>query len=248
MDLGIEGRCAAVAGASSGLGLAVACSLAAEGVRVAICSRDRERIEAAAGQVGERAVPLVADVSTAPGAREFVAQAEQALGGSVDILLANGGGPPAGRALDTDTAALRDAVDRSLFAHIAMVEAALPGMRERRWGRILAITTVGVREPLPGMVYSNVARTGLTAYLKQLSREVIRDGVTVNSLLPNSHRTARLERMIPDLQGYEASLVSGRIGRADDFGQVAAFLCSAQANYITGVALPVDGGSGTALA
>ena len=149
---------------------------------------------------------------------------------------------------DPANTGLRDAVDRSLFAHIAMVEAALPGMRERRWGRILAITTVGVREPLPGMVYSNVARTGLTAYLKQLSREVIRDGVTVNSLLPNSHRTARLERMIPDLQGYEASLVSGRIGRADDFGQVAAFLCSAQANYITGVALPVDGGSGTALA
>ena len=129
-----------------------------------------------------------------------------------------------------------------------MVEAVLPGMRERRWGRILAITTVGVREPLPGMVYSNVARTGLTAYLKQVSREVARDGITVNSLLPNSHLTPRLERMIPDLDAYTGSLLSGRTGSAVDFGQIAAFLCSEQANYLTGVALSVDGGSGASLA
>ena len=248
MDLGIEGRCAAIAGASSGLGLAVASSLAAEGVRVAICSRDAERIEAAAGVIGERAIPLVADVSTEPGARDFVERAGRALGGTVDILLANGGGPPAGRAADLDTDQLHAAVDRSLFAHIAMVEAVLPGMRERRWGRILAITTVGVREPLPGMVYSNVARTGLTAYLKQVSREVARDGITVNSLLPNSHLTPRLERMIPDLDAYTGSLLSGRTGSAVDFGQIAAFLCSEQANYLTGVALSVDGGSGASLA
>ena len=248
MNLGIEGRRAAIAGASGGLGLAVARSLAREGVRVAICGRDQGRIETAATSIGGLAIPLVADVASESGARDFVGRAAEALGGGVDILLASGGGPPAGRAAGVDSRKLREAVDRSLFAHIAMVEAALPGMRERGWGRILAITTVGVREPLPGMVYSNVARTGLTGYLKQLSREVIRDGITVNSLLPNSHRTERLERMIPDLESYEKSLVSGRVGSAEDFGEIGAFFCSEQANYLTGVALPIDGGSGASLA
>ena len=121
-------------------------------------------------------------------------------------------------------------------------------MRERGWGRIVAITTVGVREPLPSMVYSNVARTGLTGYLKQLAGEVIADGVTVNSLLPNSHLTERLETMLgAGLDAYAASLKSGRTGSADDFGRIAAFLCSQHANYLTGVALPVDGGSGATL-
>jgi 3-oxoacyl-[acyl-carrier protein] reductase len=247
MDLGIEGRRAAIAGASGGLGFAIARSLAREGVRVAICGRDRERIDAAAASMGGGVIPLVADVSSEAGASDFVARAADVLGGAVDILLANGGGPPAGQAAGVDVEQLRDAVERSLFAHVAMVEAALPAMREKRWGRILAITTVGVREPLPTMVYSNVARTGLTGYLKQLSREVIRDGITVNSLLPNSHRTGRLESMIPDLEGYAASLVSGRLGSAGDFGEIGAFLCSEQANYLTGIALPVDGGSGASL-
>ena len=248
MDLGIEGRRAAIAGASAGLGLSTAKALAAEGVRVAICGRDAGRIEAAAKQIGELATPLVADVSTEDGAQDFVEQALAAHDGQLDILLANSGGPPMGRAGDLDRALLREWVDRSLFAHMAMCQAALPGMRERGWGRILAITTVGVREPLPGMIYSNVARTGLTVYLKQLSREVIADGVTVNTLLPNSHRTEWLELMIPDLDAYAASLVSGRIGDANDFGKIAAFLCSEYANYVTGVALPIDGGSGTTLA
>lgn len=248
MDLGIEGRCAAVAGASAGLGLATARALAAEGVRVAMCSRDAGRIEAAAKQVGELATPLVADVSTEAGADDFIARALAVHDGRVDILLANAGGPPPGRAVDVDPAVASEWVDRSLFAHMAMCRAVLPGMRERGWGRILAITTVGVKEPLPGMIYSNVARSGLTAYLKQLSGEVIADGVTVNSLLPNSHLTERLESLIPDIAAYAASLPSGRTGDADDFGRIAAFLCSEQANFLTGVALPVDGGTGRTLA
>ena len=248
MDLGIAGRCAAVAGASGGLGLAAARALAEEGVRVAICGRDAGRIEAAASSIGELATPLVEDVSTVEGARRFVERAAEAHGGRVDILLANAGGPPPGRACDVDEALLREWVERSLFAHLAMCRAALPGMRERGWGRIVAITTVGVREPLPSMIYSNVARTGLTGYLKQLAGEVIADGVTVNSLLPNSHLTERLETMLgAGLDAYAASLKSGRTGSADDFGRIAAFLCSEHANYLTGVALPVDGGSGGTL-
>jgi 3-oxoacyl-[acyl-carrier protein] reductase len=247
MDLGIEGRCAAVAGASAGLGLATAKALAAEGVRVAMCSRDAGRIEAAAKEVGDLATPLVADASTEQGAEDFIARALAVHDGRIDILLANAGGPPPGRAVDLDPALVRSWIDRSLFAHMALCRAVLPGMRERGWGRILAITTVGVKEPLPGMIYSNVARTGLTAYLKQLSREVIADGVTVNTLLPNSHLTERLESMIPDLAAYAASLPSGRVGNADDFGRIAAFLCSEQANFLTGVALPIDGGAGSTL-
>jgi 3-oxoacyl-[acyl-carrier protein] reductase len=247
MDLGIEGRCAAVAGASAGLGLGVAKALAAEGVRVAMCGRDADRIEAAARRVGSLATPIVADVSSAEGADAFAGRALELFDGRVDILLANGGGPPPGRAVDLDPALVREWVDRTLFAYMALCRALLPGMRERSWGRILAVTTVGVKEPLPAMVYSNIARTGITAYLKQLSREVIADGVTVNTLLPNSHLTERLEALIPDVDAYRASLPSGRTGTADDFGRVAAFLCSEHAGYLTGVALPIDGGQGTTL-
>lgn len=248
MDLGLEGRCAAVAGASAGLGLGVARALAGEGVRVWMCSRDATRIEAAAAQLGPLATPVVADVSSPEGAEAFVEQVREATGGRLDILVANGGGPPPGRALDVDPALVREWMDRTFFAYMAMVRAALPAMREAQWGRIVAITTVGVREPLPAMVYSNVARTGITAYLKQLSREVIGEGVTVNSMLPNSHLTERLESMIPDLDAYRASLPAGRAGDADDFGRIAAFLCSEHANFLTGVALPVDGGMGASLA
>ena len=121
-------------------------------------------------------------------------------------------------------------------------------MRERRWGRILAITSGGVRQPLGGMIYSNASRTGLTGYLKTLAREVISDGVTVNSILPNNIVTNRLESLIGDgLSGYLASLPAGRGGEPRDFGQIAAFLCSEPANYVTGVALSVDGGVDAAL-
>lgn len=249
MDLGIDGRRAIVAGASEGLGFACASALAEEGVRVVICSRDRGRIEEAAGRIGPLAIPLVADLSSVDGARAFVGAAAEACGGQVDILVANSGGPNMGLAADVNFDVLRETLDSALLSLIAMCDGVVPGMTERGWGRILAITTVGVREPLPAMVYSNVARAGLTGYLKQLSQELIGRGVTVNSLLPNSHATGRLERMIGEgLDAYTATLKSGRLGRPEDFGRVAAFLCSEHANYLTGVALPVDGGSGTSLA
>lgn len=249
MDLGIEGRRAIVAGASEGLGFACARALAEEGVRVVVCSRDRGRIEEAARRIGPLATPLVADLSSVDGARSFVSAAVEASGGEVDILVANSGGPNMGLAAEVDLNALRDTLDSTLLSLMAVCDAVVPGMAERGWGRILAITTVGVREPLPGMVYSNVARAGFTGYLKQLSQELIGRGVTVNSLLPNSHATGRLERMIGGgLDAYAATLKSGRLGQPEDFGRVAAFLCSEHANYLTGVALPVDGGSGTSLA
>ena len=249
MDLGIAGRRAIVAGASEGLGFATAVALAEEGVHVVICGRDPARIAEAARSIGALATPLVADLSTVDGAHRFAAAGIEACGDQVDILIANSGGPEMGLASRVDFAVLRQTLDANLLSLMALCDAVLPGMCERGWGRIVAITTVGVREPLPGMVYSNVARAGFTGYLKQLSQEVIGQGVTVNSLLPNSHATGRLERMIgARLDDYAATLKSGRLGSAEDFGRIAAFLCSEHANYLTGVALPVDGGSGTRLA
>ena len=247
MDLGIEGKGAAVGGASKGLGLATAQALAAAGVRVAICSRDGARIEEAAKAIGPLATPIVADVSTPEGAGSFIDASRQGLG-SIDILVANGGGPVAGPAEGVELDTIRESIDRSLLSMLVMCDAVLPDMKQAGWGRILAITSVGVKQPLANMVHSNTARAGLTAYLKTLSAEVIGSGITVNSILPGLHLTDRVHQLMGDnLDGMIASLPAGRAGSAEDFGQIAAFLCSHWTNYLTGVALPVCGGSSTTL-
>lgn len=242
MDLGIAGRRAAVAAASTGLGFATARALAAEGVRVAICSRERARVEAAALEIGGGAIPLVCDVASDEGARGFVRAAREALGG-LDILVANGGGPPPGAAVGVDRAQQRESLERCFLALQAMVEEALPGLQAQRWGRIVAITSIGVRQPLPNMVYSNTARAAFTAYLKTLAREVAASGVTVNSLLPMAIETERLRQLVGgNVELFAKQSPSARLGDAADFGRIAAFLCSQAANYLTGVAMPVDGG------
>lgn len=234
MDLGIAGKRAAVAAASSGLGLGCAKALADEGVRVAICSRDRERVENAAATIGGSVVPLVADVSTPEGASRFVEAATEALGG-IDILVPNAGGPPTGNFASTPIDAYPRALDLNLMSVVAMCSSAVPAMQERGWGRVVAITSLSVRQPLPNLILSNTARAGATAFLKTLAREVAADGVTVNSVQPGLHDTPRVQQT-----GMAAS---GRpMGSADDFGQVVAFLCSEQARFTTGVQLHVDGG------
>lgn len=245
MSAGIQGRRAAVAAASSGLGLATAKALADDGVTVAVCSRSRERIDAAAEQIGPRALPLVADVSTEEGARGFVHAAQRAMGG-VDILVCNGGGPLPGNFESTPPDAYRAAVELSCLALIAMCGAAVPAMREQRWGRVIAITSIGVRQPIAGLILSNVARAGLTAFLKTLAREVAGEGVTVNSLQPGFHDTARLRSLYPDDAGLvtlAGAIPAGVLGRPEDFGRIAAFLCSETASFLTGTAIPVDGGA-----
>ena len=184
----------AVAAASSGLGLATAKALADEGVTVAICSRSRERIDAAAAEIGPLAVPLVADVSTEEGAAAFVRDAREALGG-VDILVTNGAGPPPGNFASTDPSEYRRALELNCLSAIAMCSEAVPAMQAQRWGRVLAITSVGVRQPIAGLILSNVARSGLTAFLKTLAREVAGDGVTVNSVQPGLHDTERIRQL-----------------------------------------------------
>lgn len=242
MDLGIGGRRAAVAAASRGLGFATAAALAAEGVHVAICGRDPERIEDAATRIGQGCVPLVADVGTVAGATEFIRGAAEALGG-IDILIANAGGPPAGDfASIDDLDAYTCAFELNCLSTIAMCKAAVPAMQAQHWGRVVAITSVAVRQPIPTLILSNTARAGLTGFLKTLAREVARDGVTVNSLQPGFHATERIQSLHADPSTLGAGVPAGVVGDADDFGAVAAFVCSESASYLTGVAIPVDGG------
>ena len=241
MDLGLEGKRAAVAAASAGLGLASAKALAAEGVRVVICGRDHERLKAAAAAIDGDVIPLVADVGTAEGSAAFIAEAERRLG-AVDIVVANCGGPPPGNFASTDIEAYRTANELAMLGSIAMCRAAIPAMQGRGWGRVVAITSYGVRQPPPQLIASATARAGLTAFLKITAREVAKDGVTVNSIQPGAHDTARLRGNNSDLSAIARSLPTGVIGDADDFGQAVAFLCSQQARFITGAALLVDGG------
>lgn len=244
MDLGIRGKRAAVAGASAGLGLATARALAADGVRVAICGRDRARIEAAARAIGEHAVPLVVDVSTPAGAAQFVRAARVALGG-LDILVTNAGGPPPGNFASTPVEAYPAALELNLMSVIAMCKEAVPAMQAQRWGRVVAITSIAVATPLPHLILSNTARAGATGFLKTLAREVAKDGVTVNSVLPGVHDTERIQAIRGDarIEDMARGIPAGRLGTADEFGHVAAFLCSQHAAFITGAALAVDGGA-----
>jgi 3-oxoacyl-[acyl-carrier protein] reductase len=247
MKLGLEGRKAVVGASSEGLGLATARALAEEGAEVLLCGRDAAKLDAAAAEIGERAQTVIGDLSTQAGARALVEHGLERFG-RADILVANVGGPPPGLAQNVDPTQLQAAVDRCLLAMVELCQGFLPGMREAGWGRILAITSTGVRQPLSGMIYSNVSRAGLTGYLKTLAREVIADGVTVNSILPANIVTARLEGLIGDnMPAYVSQLPSGRGGDPADFGRIAAFLCSEPANYLTGVALSVDGGADSGL-
>jgi len=242
METGLAGRRAAVAAASRGLGFASAQALAAEGARVAICGRSKDRIEAAADRIGGGCVPLVADVSTPDGAARFVADARAALGG-LDVLVTNAGGPPPGNFATTPFENYTPALALNLLSVVAMCQEAVPGMQAQHFGRIVAITSISVRQPIPNLILSNTARAGATGFLKTLAREVAGDGITVNSVQPGTHATQRIRDVYGDLDDAAAGIPAGEVGRPEDFGAVVAFLCSDSARFITGAAIPVDGGA-----
>lgn len=241
MDLGIRGRRAAVAAASKGLGFAIARALVDEGVQVALCGRHADTVGEAAARIG--AVGIVADVSTTDGAGGFVRDARAALGG-VDILVANAGGPPPGRFADvSDPAEYERAFELNALSTIAMCAEAVPEMQSRQWGRVLAITSLAVRQPNPVLILSNTARAAATAFLKTLAREVAADGITVNSLQPGLHDTERLRSLSGNRPPDTSGIPAGRVGTAEEFAAFAVFLCSEPAAYVTGTATPVDGGA-----
>lgn len=250
MDLGLQGKRAAVAASSAGLGFASAEALAAEGVRVVVNGRSQDRVDAAVARLAERggdAVGVVGDVGSADGGARFVEAAIDALGG-LDILVTNAGGPPAGTFASTDLDAYLGALELNLLSVVGMCHAAMPALEAQRWGRIVAITSIAVRQPIPTLILSNTARAGVTGFLKTLALEVAPLGVTVNSVLPGLHETDRLKALHGDRTADLAEGIPvGHVGRPADFGSTVAFLCSDQARSITGTALAVAGGADRAL-
>lgn len=212
-----------------------------------IVARSQERLNAAVALI-KVSVPdavvhtHVADVADTDAVAAMVEAANETMGG-VDILIANAGGPPPGGFATTPLEAYLPALQLNLVSTVAMCNAVVPAMRSRGWGRVVAITSITVREPNPNLILSNTARAGLTGYLRTLAREVAGDGVTVNSLQPGLHRTARLEALYDDIEAVESTIPAGVIGDPDDFGRLAAFLCSDTAKFVTGAAIPVDGGA-----
>jgi 3-oxoacyl-[acyl-carrier protein] reductase len=245
MDLGLDGRRALVTGASSGIAKGIAHALAAEGAAVAITSRSQERIDAAAAEVA--AAGLVWDSDDLEAVPGLLAAVEATLGGPLDILVCSTGGPPAGNDPLAFTREQWEAAHRSLvLAPMALVTAVVPGMRERRWGRVLSVASSSVREPIAHLMLSNAERSATLAAFKTLSREVAGDGVTVNSVLPGRIMTERLVSTHGSPAAVRAAaereVPARRVGRVDEIAAVAAFLCSEQAGYVTGTAVPVDGG------
>ncbi|NMH98689.1 SDR family oxidoreductase [Pseudonocardia acidicola] len=252
MDLGITGRTALVCASTGGLGYAVAAALAAEGVRVAITGRRGDVVEQRAAEL-PGAAGFVVDLADLTAVTGLLPRVEHVLG-AVDILVLNSGGPPPGTAEALSDEDFTAAIDALARAQRQLVGAALPAMLARNWGRILAVGSSGVVEPLANLAASNVGRAALAAYLKTLSAEVASRGVTCNMLLPgriDTDRVRLIDRARAEHTGSSAEEVAaasratipaGRYGTPQEFGQAAAFLCSAAAGYITGSQLRVDGG------
>jgi 3-oxoacyl-[acyl-carrier protein] reductase len=230
MDLGLEGKVALVTAASKGLGRASALALVEEGAKVAINSRDPERVRATAEEMGPDVLALPDDVADPDAPRRLVGATVERFG-RLDILVANAGGPPKGRAIDVDDDALLAGINANLLTSIRLVREALPHMRAAGWGRICLITSSAVKQPIPNLATSNTARAGLWGWAKTAAQELVDEGITVNLACPGLHRTQRVLDT-----GF-----SGRLGEPADFGRVVAFLCSEPARFISGVALQVDG-------
>jgi len=234
VDLGLQDRVALVTAASKGLGRASAVALAAEGAKVVICARGTEALDDAAAGIrnagGEvTAVPL--DV-TQPEAPASLVRTAVDTYGRLDIVVANAGGPPPGRALDLTDEAVEAAVQANLLTSIRLVRESVPHFRERGWGRVCLITSVTVRQPARDLAASNTARTGLWAWAKTAANDLFDEGITVNLACPGIHDTDRVRQL-----GHTA----GRMGDPADFGKVVAFLCSEPATFISGIAMGVDG-------
>jgi len=262
MDFGLKGRVALVGGSSRGLGRAVAEELAREGCKLVLCARHVRTLEdtrdAIFDETGRPAVAVPADL-TVPEDVERVISAGQAEYGQIDILVTNTGGPPPGPFETHDSETWDAAVQQNLMSVINLCRGVLPGMKERRWGRILNVTSLAVKQPVDGLILSNSIRAAVTGFAKTLSNEVAPYGITVNNVMPGYHGTERLDQLAEDValrtssskedvfRGWEANIPLGRVGDPAEFGAVVAFLASERASYITGTSVAVDGGAIKAL-
>lgn len=257
MNLGLKEKVALVCAASQGLGFAVADELAAEGCSVAICSRRAESIENAASSIRTRhnanVFAVAGDVSVADDIERIVATTMESFG-RIDILVTNSGGPPAGTFDQLTDASWQDATNILLASVVRFTRLVLPGMKERKWGRILNITSIASKQPVDNLMLSNSLRAAVTGFAKTLANEVAADGVTINNILPGYTRTERLEELIEFIgkkEGISADQVKDRwhaeipmrrLGEPSEFAALAAFLVSERASYMTGNSITVDGG------
>jgi 3-oxoacyl-[acyl-carrier protein] reductase len=257
MDLGLRDRVALVAAASAGIGYASAFELAREGANVFICSRDEERVVSAAAEIkaktGAEVSGVRADVTLDEDAQRFVAAALE-VHSRVDILVTNAGGPPATTFDTTDLEMYRKAFELNTLSAIRLTKLAMPHMRKHRWGRVINVTSISVKQPIAGLLLSNTVRAALTGWAKTLSNEVAGDGVTVNNVAPGWTLTARQaehaeargrqlgktrEEMV---ETWTSEVPLGRMAQPEEIAAAVAFLASERASYITGVTLLVDGG------
>ncbi|WP_298720930.1 SDR family oxidoreductase [uncultured Ferrovibrio sp.] len=255
MDFGISGRNALVCAASKGLGFGCALALAKEGVNVTITARNKDVLEEAAQKIraaapGVTVKTVAGDITTEEGRQQALAAA-----GTIDILVTNAGGPPPGDFRDWDRDAWIKAVDANMITPILLTKAVVDGMAQRKFGRIVNITSNSVKAPIPHLGLSNGARAGLTGFISGVARQVAKDGVTINNLLPGRFLTDRLKITIgaqtkksgaeleAEIEKQAATIPAGRFGTAEEFGQVCAFLCSVPAAYLTAQNILLDGGS-----
>ena len=257
MDLGLRNKVALIAAGSRGLGRAVAEELAAEGASLVLCAREPQTLAEVAATIadntGAHVLAVPADVTDVNQITRVVESGNERFG-RIDILVTNAGGPPAGTFEQLTRDQWEDAVRLTLFSAIELTRQVLPGMKERRWGRILNITSIAVKQPVENLMLSNSLRAGLTGFARTLANEVAAEGITVNNILPGYTRTERLEdlaQMMAEKQGissdefrakWEREIPMGRLGEPREFAALAAFLVSERASYITGTSMQVDGG------
>jgi 3-oxoacyl-[acyl-carrier protein] reductase len=257
MDLGLRGKNALVCGASSGLGLAIARELAAEGANVALVARRESELtgqcEKISAEHGVRALPVPADLTQPDAASRVAAAVSEALG-SVDICVANAGGPPSTLFEGTTDEQYQAAITLNLLASIRLAHAVVPAMRKRKWGRMIFLTSMAAKQPVAGLILSNTARAGLLGFAKTLASEVARDGVMVNTVLPGHFDTARATQLAEMraqrenrpvheiLAARSGGIPIGRSGDPREMAAVVAFLASERSSFLTGTAIQVDGG------
>jgi 3-oxoacyl-[acyl-carrier protein] reductase len=245
VDLGLEGRTALVLGASRGIGRGIAGAMAREGARVAISSRSEGALREAAAQIDGDVRPFPADTGDLERLRQLPREVSETLG-PVEILVTNTGGPPPGGALDNSLEEWEEAFRTLVLATRVLVEAVVPGMRERSWGRIVNVASSSIREPIPHLTLSNANRMAALGLLETLADEVAGDGITVNTVATGMFATERLADPQGSLEGAEKAarerVPAKRLGRPDEYGDLVAFLCSERAAYLTGAVIPLDGG------